>query len=69
MELVDLRLIHYVESRVTLRKHPRKVFEAYMLDISQYSGSRKRRQFKIIEFWKTKGNQLLRNDKFLFPTD
>ena len=65
-ELVDLRLIHFVDSRVTLRKHPGKLFEAYMLDISQYSGSRKRRGFRMIEFWKGGGSDAVRKEKLLF---
>jgi hypothetical protein len=51
-QLVDLKLLHLARSRVTVRTRPGEIFEAYMLDFSQYSGSRKRRGLKLIEFWK-----------------
>jgi hypothetical protein len=47
-ELVDLRLIHLVRSRVTVSGRPGKVYKAYMLDVSQYAGWRKRRGFEMI---------------------
>ena len=59
-ELVDLRLIHFIDARVTLKRSPGRIYEAYMLDVSQYSGSRKRRGFKLIEFWKPSGKDELR---------
>jgi hypothetical protein len=40
-ELTDLRLVHKVRSRVTISSRPGKLFEAYMLDVSQYTASRK----------------------------
>lgn len=51
-ELVDLRLVHRVRSRVTVRDRPGKTYEAFMLDVSQYTASRKRRELEIIEFWR-----------------
>lgn len=51
-ELVDLRLVHRVRSRVTVRDRPGKTFEAFMLDVSQYTASRKKRELEIIEFWR-----------------
>jgi Cdc6-like AAA superfamily ATPase len=59
-ELVDLRLIHAVASRITVRTRPGRIYEAYMIDISQYTGERKRRNLKIIEFWKPEGKDELR---------
>ena len=44
IEGVDLRLVHRVRSRVTVRDRPGKTFEAFMLDISQYTASRKKRE-------------------------
>ena len=54
-ELVDLKLLHLVRSRVTVGnvKYKGRIFQAYMLDLSQYTGARKRRDFKIVEFWKS----------------
>lgn len=51
-ELVDLRLVHKIRSRVTVRDRAGQIFEGFMLDISQYTGSRKRRGFEILEFWR-----------------
>ncbi|WP_152645245.1 hypothetical protein [Kitasatospora griseola] len=65
-ELVDLRLIHAVNSRVTVRHRPGRIYEAYMLDISQYAGERKRRNVEIIEFWKTDGREKLRGASLIF---
>lgn len=51
-ELVDLRLIHLVKSRVTVKSSKvGKAYRAYMLDLSQYVGSRVKRDLKIIKFW------------------
>ena len=58
-ELMDLRLIHKVSSRVTVSKRPGRIFEAYMLDLSQYTGSRKMKDMRIVEFWRQgRGDQL-----------
>ena len=46
-QLIDLRLIHPVKSRVTLKQGGTELFEAYMLDLSQYSAARKLREFDI----------------------
>lgn len=51
-ELVDLRLVHRVRGRVTVADRPGKTFEAFMLDVSQYTASRKKRELEIIEFWR-----------------
>jgi hypothetical protein len=65
-ELVDLRLIHSINSRVTVRHRPGRIYEAYMLDISQYTGERKRRNVEIIEFWKRDGSEKLRGASLIF---
>ncbi|MGW1839970.1 hypothetical protein [Streptomyces sp. NPDC002067] len=65
-ELVDLRLIHSINSRVTVRHRPGRIYEAYMLDISQYTGERKRRNVEIIEFWKRSGSEKLRGASLIF---
>lgn len=51
-ELVDLKLLHLVRGRVTVSGRKGKIFEAYMLDVSQYAGTRKRRGLEEIQFWK-----------------
>jgi len=51
-ELVDLRLLHVVASRVTLKGGGNNaLYSGYMLDVSQYTGDRKRREFEMIPFW------------------
>lgn len=52
-ELVDMRFLHVVRSRVTARDVKGKLFSAYMLDVSQYTGARKRRDLQMVEFWRT----------------
>ena len=63
-ELIDLRLIHHVKSRVTVRDRPKKSYRALLLDVSQYTGERKRRGIKMIEFWKE--GQELRNASWIY---
>lgn len=65
-ELVDLRLIHLVRSRITVRAHPGNLYEGYMLDLSQYAGSRKRREFEIVKFWGSDSADLLRREKLIY---
>jgi hypothetical protein len=51
-ELMDLRLIHKVNSHVTVSKRPGKYFGAYILDVSAYAEMRKKKDFEEIQFWK-----------------
>jgi hypothetical protein len=64
--LVDLRLLHLVKSRVTVRDRPGKIYEAYLLDLSQYTGERKKRDMRIIEFWKTGAEDELRRTALIY---
>ncbi len=64
-ELVDLKLLHSVRNRVTVRDYPREIFRAYMLDLSQYTGHRKKRGLEIIEFWKKGAEDSLRRSKLI----
>ena len=66
-ELVELKFIHLVKSRVTVSGRPGKIFEAYMLDLSQYSGARKRRNVEIVEFWKPTSTEALRRKSMIYP--
>jgi hypothetical protein len=65
-QLVDLRLVHLASSRITVSKEPGKIYEAYMLDVSQYAGARARRNFEIVPFWKP-GEANLRRVKLIYP--
>jgi hypothetical protein len=59
-ELVDLKFLHQVRSRVMVRDEPGQLYEAYMLDLSQYTGERKRRGLDMVEFWKADASDTLR---------
>lgn len=65
-ELVDLKLLHLVRSRVTVSGRRGKIFEAYMLDLSQYAGARKRRGLAMIEFWKPGAHESLRKASLIY---
>jgi AAA+ ATPase superfamily predicted ATPase len=66
-ELTDLRLVHKVRSRVTISSRPGKLFEAYMLDVSQYTASRKKRELEVIEFWRADSTERLRRVSLIYP--
>jgi len=65
-ELVDLRLIHRVKTSVTVADRPGKKFEAYMLDVSQYTASRKKRELEIIEFWRPNATDTIRRPGLIY---
>ncbi len=65
-ELVDLRLVHRVRSRVTVRDRPGKTFEAFMLDVSQYTAARKKRELEIIEFWRDDAVDTIRRTGLIY---
>ena len=65
-QLVDLKLIHLASSRVTLGGRRGKIYEAYMLDLSQYAGERKRRGLDIVEFWKPSSKGALRKKSLVY---
>jgi hypothetical protein len=65
-ELTDLRLVHKVRSRVTISSRPGRLFEAYMLDVSQYTASRKKRELEIIEFWRADSIERLRRVSLIY---
>lgn len=64
-ELVDLRFVHVVESRTTVRDYPGKLYTGYLLDISQYTGERRRREMQMIEFWKRDEFDRIRQSKYV----
>ena len=65
-ELVDLKLVHLVRSRVTVSGRRGRIFEGYMLDLSQYAGARKRRELEIVEFWKPDSTEALRRTSLIY---
>jgi hypothetical protein len=66
-ELVDLKLLHLIRSRVTVKASRQgQIYEAYMLDLSQYAGARKRRDLGMVEFWKADAEDKLRRVSLIF---
>ncbi len=66
-QLIDLRLVHLVQSRVTLKKGADGlVFEAYMLDTSQYTASRKNRDLNLIDLNSKKFSEEIRKKSLLY---
>jgi hypothetical protein len=65
-ELVDLKFVHHCSSRVTVRNKKGRIYDAYMLDISQYTGERARKNFEIIDFWAKDGAEKLRKSKLIY---
>lgn len=59
-ELVDLKLLHLIRSRVTINTRQGRIYEAFMLDLSQYAGARKKRGLGLIEFWRADSKDKLR---------
>jgi hypothetical protein len=49
-DLMDLRLLHLLESSLSDEHHAGKRAEVYMLDLSQFSGHRLRRHLKMLDF-------------------
>jgi hypothetical protein len=68
-ELADLRFVHVVNSRTTVRDKPGKLFTAYMLDISQYTGERRRRDLEMISFWERSELDKIRRSKYVLPVN
>jgi len=65
-ELLDLKMLHLVHSRVTIPVRQGKYFTAYMLDLSQYTGDRKRRNLEMLDFSADPGREALRRVKLIF---
>lgn len=66
-QLVDLRLIHPVRSRVTLKAQSQgRLFEAYMLDLSQYSASRKVRGIRLVDLGPGTNQDIMRRAGLIY---
>ncbi|BCK87610.1 hypothetical protein MIZ01_1401 [Sideroxyarcus emersonii] len=66
-QLIDLRLIHPVKSRVTLKRGAAgELFEAYMLDLSQYTASRKVHEFQIVDLSATDKDESIRKASLVY---
>lgn len=60
-ELVDMRLIHLVRSRTSVGHRRGQAYVAYMLDLSQYTGERVKRDLATVEFWTSAGEDQMRH--------
>ncbi|WP_324103096.1 hypothetical protein [Noviherbaspirillum sp.] len=66
-QLIDLRLIHPVKSRVTLKRGaPGELFEAYMLDLSQYTAARKVHEFQIVDLSASDKDEAIRKSSLIY---
>jgi hypothetical protein len=65
-ELVDLRLVHHVKSRVTVPDRPGRAYRALLLDVSQYTGERKKRDVDMLEFWRDANKDALRRTRLVY---
>jgi hypothetical protein len=65
-ELVDLKFLHRAKSRVTVRDRTGRLYDAYMLDISRYTGERTRRNLEIVKFWGRKSDDALRRKVLIY---
>jgi hypothetical protein len=66
-QLIDLRLIHPVKSRVTLKKGASgELFEAYMLDLSQYTAARKVHEFQIVDLSAANKDESIRKASLIY---
>lgn len=68
-ELIDLRLLHQIKSRVTVSTMPGKIYRALLLDVSQYTGERARRDVEMLDFWKDINKDKLRRSRLIFDSD
>lgn len=66
-QLIDLRMIHPVKSRVTLKRGAvGELFEAYMLDLSQYTASRKVHDFHMIDLSSSNKDEAIRKSSLIY---
>lgn len=65
-QLVDLKFIHHVRSRVTVRNREGRLYDAFMLDLSFYTGERARKGVEMIQFWKADAADALRRTGLIY---
>lgn len=68
-ELVDMRLIHLVRSRTSVGHRKGKSYVAYMLDLSQYTGERKKQNIAMVPFWTSEGEDQMRHVKNIYDPE
>lgn len=66
-QLIDLRMIHPVKSRVTLKKGAAgELYEAYMLDLSQYTAARKVHDFHMVDLSGSDKDEAIRKAALIY---
>lgn len=65
-ELIDLRMIHQIKSRLSVTTRPGKAYRALLLDVSQYTGERRRYDVASIEFWKEQNKDAIRKARLVY---
>jgi hypothetical protein len=65
-ELVDLKFLHRAKFRVTVRDRKGRLYDAYMLDLSQYAGERARKDFEMVRFWGPESDDALRKASLIY---
>lgn len=66
-QLIDLRMIHPVKSRVTLKKGAAgELYEAYMLDLSQYTAARKVHDFHMVDLSSNEKDEAIRKSSLIY---
>lgn len=66
-QLIDLRLIHLVRARVSVKSNrPGEIYEAYMLDLSQYTASRKIHDFHVIDLSSAEAAEQMRRSSLIY---
>ena len=65
-ELVDLKFLHRAKFRVTVRDRTGRLYDAYMLDLSQYAGERARKDFEMVKFWGPDSDDALRKASLIY---
>lgn len=65
-ELVDLKFLHRAKFRVTVRDRTGRLYDAYMLDLSQYTGERARKDFDLVKFWGASSDDALRKASLIY---
>lgn len=61
--------MHVAESRTSVRDIRGKLYTGYMLDISQYTGERRRRELQMIGFWKREEMDKIRQAKYVLDLE
>jgi hypothetical protein len=65
-ELVDLKFLHRAKFRVTVRDRTGRLYDAYMLDLSTYTGERARQDFEMVKFWGPGSEDALRKASLIY---